>query len=163
MNHKINHKLWLKLAVDISTASTCRVNVGCVLVHNNELVGTGYVGSISGDEHCNDVGCIFVNNHGEKGSSNSGLSCIRTLHAEQNAVLRCKIRGSAQGGWIHAYCTHAPCLECLKNMLAIGVRRVFYLKPYKDSHRSIYLSEISKKISNTILLQQHYLDEEDVK
>lgn len=142
MNLKINDGFWMKIAQQIAEASTCRVNVGCVLIKNKEIVGTGFVGSVRGDDHCTDKGCLLVDNHGIKGSSDSGQSCIRTVHAELNAVLRRRADGNADTGWIIAYCTHQPCLECTKALLAVGTRGFVYETPYKDLHRDLYLKEV---------------------
>lgn len=141
MNPNVNDDLWMSMAVALANASTCRVRVGCVLVQSKEYVGGGYVGSVPGDVHCNVDECLLVDNHGLKGSSNSGKSCIRTVHAETNAVLRCKVRGTLEHP-ITAYCTHQPCLECTKALVAIGVRRIVYLHEYRDVHRDTYVNAL---------------------
>lgn len=142
MNSKINDILWLSMANKIGTASTCRVDLGCILVHKNTIVGIGYVGSVSGDDHCCDSGCILVDNYGLKGSSDSGKSCVRTIHAEVNAVLKCNVRGSKENDWIECYSTYSPCLECTKLLLQIGVRKFVFMKEYKDINRDKYISSI---------------------
>lgn len=151
MNVKINDELWMGIAMQLATASTCRVQVGCVLVQDNEYIAGGYVGSVSGDEHCQDVECLLVNNHGTKGSSASGKSCIRTVHAEMNAVLRCKVRGTNYSP-IVAYCTHQPCLECTKALLSIGVKRIVYHSEYRDVHRDIFLAHF---VGYKLRVEQH--------
>lgn len=158
MNPKLTHSVWMSLAHKFAEASTCRINVGCVLVHNNELVGTGYVGSISHDVHCNEEGCLLVDNHGVRGSSKSGKSCIRTVHAEMNAVLRCKTRGQF-GNWISAYCTHQPCLECTKVLLAIGVRHIYYTSDYADMHRDAYIAALRESIAVPLTIEKYTIGE----
>ena len=152
MNTKVNASLWMGLAIQLAEASTCRVKVGCVLVYHKGYVGGGYVGSVSGDTHCCDSECLLVDNYGLKGSSNSGKSCIRTVHAEMNAILRCKVRGTNKDPII-AYCTHQPCLECMKSLLAIGVRHIVFLNAYHDAHRDLYIHNITRysKMHITIL------------
>lgn len=145
MNPRINNKYWMRIAVEVAKASTCRAEVGCVLIHKKTLVGMGYVGSVHGDVHCfepND----FIHQHilvetETKGSTTQGNTCIRTIHAEMNAVLKCTMRGSGEGGWIDCYSTYQPCLECTKVLLQIGVRYFYYMKPYKDDHRDLFLKE----------------------
>lgn len=142
MNDKITPRYWMQMAVDIAKASTCRADVGCILVHKNSIVGHGYVGSIHGDDHCNETTHILVKTD-RKGSTNAGDTCIRTIHAEMNAVLKCKVRGNKNDGWIECYSTYQPCLECTKVLLQIGVRFIYYMKPYKDEWRDEYLDKIT--------------------
>ncbi len=144
MNHRITPEYWMRMAVEIAKASSCRANVGCILVHKNQIVGHGYVGSISGDVHCvhetEPEHHILVKTD-MKGSTKTGTTCIRTVHAEVNAALKCTVRGSKENGWISCYCTYQPCMDCLKVLLQIGVRNIYYLNPYKDELRDIFIEE----------------------
>ena len=66
-------------AVLLSLRSTCtRLSVGAILVRDQRMIAGGYNGSVSGDKHCIDDGCYMVDGH-----------CLRTIHAEMNAVLQC--------------------------------------------------------------------------
>lgn len=135
MNNVTNTEdYWMDLVDQVAKASTCRVNVGCILMKDFQIVGTGYVGSTSGDEHCQDVGCLMVETD-IHGSSDTHQSCIRTTHAELNAVLKCQERGR-----LFAFCTYQPCLRCLQAMLQIGVRVIVYHKPYRDIWRDRFMS-----------------------
>ena len=145
-NKNINDQYWMQIAIDTSSASTCRAKVGCVIVKNRQIFAQGFVGSIPGDSHCTDVGCLLLDNHGLKGSTDQGVSCERSVHAEQNAVLRCSVRGSEANGWLEAYCTHKPCLNCFKLLLSIGVRKFVYLHDYKDLYRDEYIDKLSSSI-----------------
>lgn len=109
-------------ALLIATRSTCpRLAVGCVLTQNNRVIATGYNGSIQGLPHCIDQGCEEDKGH-----------CIRTIHAEVNAVAQCaKMVTEADGAT--AYITHYPCLQCAKVLIQAGVRQIFYAKDYKNS------------------------------
>jgi len=147
MNQNIDNYYWMNIVKTVAHASTCRVKIGCIIVQHNYIVGMGYLGSIHGANHCTDVGCLLVDNHGIKGSSDTGKSCIRTIHAESNAVLKCTARGSHNDGWLHCYSTYSPCLECFKLLMQIGVRSFTYEKPYKDIYRDMLISNLN--IDNT--------------
>lgn len=134
MNKNIDHNYWMRVCDELAKASTCRVQIACVILKRNIIVGVGYNGSISGDHHCSDVGCLLVDNP-NAGSGFTGKSCIRTVHAEMNAVLKCTERGSEESGWLDAYCTYQPCVNCFKAMMQIGVRKIVYRKLYKDEWR----------------------------
>jgi len=152
---RLNNKYWINIVDMVATASTCRVKIGCVLVYQNKIVGTGFVGSVPGDKHCEDSECLFVDNYGVQGSSNSGRSCCRTLHAEMNAVLQCNIRIS-NGEYIYGYMSYQPCLLCLKLMLSIGVRHIVYKIPYKDLNRDFYLDNLSDAVSNSLIMYKYF-------
>lgn len=136
MNAKINPSYWLRIAKEIAKASTCKAQVGCVLVHKKTIVGMGYVGSIHGDAHCDEAGHIDIP---AEHRGKNGVTCIRTIHAEMNAILKCMVRGSKENGWIECYSTHSPCLECAKHLLQIGAREIYYIHPYADRRLTTFL------------------------
>mgnify|MGYP001283950827 CR=1 FL=1 len=154
MNHRITPEYWMRVAVEIAKASTCRADVGCVLIHKNVIVGVGYVGSVHSDEHCM-LPDRLADSHilmktDRQGSTSKGDTCIRTIHAEMNAVLKCTVRGSESDGWIHCYSTYQPCLDCTKVLLQIGVRKIYYVKAYKDVWRDAYLAGLRTNLKQSI-------------
>ncbi len=113
---------FLKLAMLVSERATCpRMHCGCVLVRDKRILATGYNGSIPGEPHCEDVGCLIVDNH-----------CVRTIHAEINALTQCAQQGiSTQGAT--AYVTNMPCTNCAKALIAAGIKRVVIFSDYHDT------------------------------
>ena len=113
---------FLKLAMIASERATCpRMHCGCVLVKDKNVVATGYNGSIPGDDHCEDVGCLVIDNH-----------CVRTNHAEMNALMQAAKRGHAVDG-ATAYVTNMPCTTCAKALVAAGIKRVVIFSDYHDT------------------------------
>ena len=113
---------FMKLAMLASERATCpRMHCGCVLVKDKEVITTGYNGSIPGDAHCEDVGCLVVDNH-----------CVRTNHAEMNALVQAARKGHAVDG-ATAYVTNMPCTTCAKALIAGGIRRVVVFSDYHDT------------------------------
>lgn len=112
----------------VSRRATCdRGRTGCVIVKNNQILVTGYVGSAAGDEHCDEVGHMYQ----ERLNSDGSISqhCIRTIHAEQNALAQAARRGVAlDGGTI--YCILEPCPVCAKMMINAGIKKVICQKRY---------------------------------
>lgn len=114
-------------ALLIANRSTCkRAKVGAVLVKDNKVISTGYNGSVSGTEHCIDHECLVIDGH-----------CVRTLHAEVNAILQGAERGVPKG--FTAYVTHFPCLNCTKQLLQVGCKRVVYINQYRMAEYAEYL------------------------
>jgi dCMP deaminase len=114
---------FMDIAFMVAERSTCnKLRVGCVLAKDNRIISTGYNGSIRGHEHCTDVGCL-LNDEGR---------CIRTIHAEQNAILLALT--SAEGST--AYVTHEPCENCTKLLNQAGVKRIVYANPYKNKRNA---------------------------
>ena len=101
--------------------STCdRARVGCVLVQDRYIIAAGYNGAPSGMPHCDDYGHKMVDGH-----------CIRTIHAEQNAVAQAAMHGAPTKG-ATAYVTHLPCISCAKLLIAAGIATVVYAAGYGD-------------------------------
>jgi dCMP deaminase len=113
---------FLKLAMLASERATCpRMHCGCVLVKDRFVLATGYNGSIPGHPHCEDVGCLIVDNH-----------CIRTNHAEINALVQAARHGINVTGCT-AYITNMSCTTCAKALIASGIVRVVVFSDYHDT------------------------------
>ena len=118
------------IAREVAKRSTClRARVGAIIVRDKRILTTGYNGSPSGLPHCTEVGCLIANGH-----------CVRTLHAEQNAIIQAALHGvSVSGGTI--YVTHQPCLTCAKMIINAGIRRVIYGGHYPDELAVSFLEQ----------------------
>lgn len=113
---------FIDIARMVAQRSTCdRAQVGCVLVRDNRILTTGYNGSVTGLGHCDELGHMMVDGH-----------CIRTLHAEQNAIIQAALHGISTRGST-AYITHFPCVTCIKMLINAGVDRVAYFTDYNNS------------------------------
>mgnify|MGYP001236395482 CR=1 FL=1 len=112
----------------VSLRSTCtRLNVGAVIVRKNRIIASGYNGSVDDSTHCIDEGCYIIDNH-----------CVRTVHAEMNALLQCARFGVATEG-TELYVTHFPCLHCTKHIIQSGIKKIYYESDYKNDPLAIEL------------------------
>lgn len=126
--------------------ATCdRGKSGAVIVVDNQVVSTGYVGAASKLDHCDDSGhlireVIYIDEIVDKNNSNnkSAVSfldtqdlnyhpvrqhCVRTAHAEGNAIIHAAKHGIAiNGGTL--YCKMEPCLRCCVDIINAGIKRV---------------------------------------
>jgi dCMP deaminase len=111
----------MNLALQAATRSTCpRKHVGAVIVRDKTILSTGYNGSIRGAPHCTEVGCLMENSH-----------CVRTVHAEANALVQAARHGVLLEG-AEIYVTASPCFNCFKLIANAGIRRVHYGEFYRD-------------------------------
>ena len=125
----------------LSLRSTCsRLSVGATIVKDKRIIAGGYNGSIKGDEHCIDVGCKVVEGH-----------CVRTIHAEINAILQCSKFGVGTEG-ASIYVTHFPCLNCTKSIIQAGIKEICYANDYRNND---YAKELLEK-SGIIVRKVNY-------
>ncbi|WP_127848908.1 ComE operon protein 2 [Lacticaseibacillus hulanensis] len=118
-------------AVLLASRSTCqRLAVGAAIVRDRRIIAGGYNGAVSGDEHCIDSGCLLRDGH-----------CVRTIHAEMNAVLQCAKFGVSMDG-ASVYVTDFPCLQCTKMLLQAGIRHIYYLRNYHNDDYALHLLKL---------------------
>ncbi len=111
----------MNLAVQAAARSTCpRKSVGAVIVRDKAILATGYNGSLRGLPHCTEVGCLLENDH-----------CVRTVHAEANAILQAAKHGVRIEG-ADIYVTSSPCWNCFKLVANAGIERILYGEFYRD-------------------------------
>jgi dCMP deaminase len=112
---------FMNIAREVGTRSTCsRKHVGSVIVRDKTILSTGYNGSIRGLPHCDDADHMMVDGH-----------CVRTIHAEANAIIQAAKNGSAIDG-ASIYVTASPCWACFKMIANAGIRRIVYGEFYRD-------------------------------
>lgn len=125
---------FLRMARLVATRATCpRRRVGAVLVRDDRILATGYNGAVKGAPHCEDAGCLLVRNGDRE-------SCVRSVHAEVNALLQCALNGVSSRDAV-MFCTDFPCVACAKALVQAGVREVVYLADYPDDNSMTVLSQ----------------------
>ena len=119
---------FLSLVDQVASRATCdRGKSGCVVVRNKRIICTGYVGSPSGMEHCDDVGHDLRQMIDEDGTTRR--HCVRTVHAEQNAICQAARYGLALEGTT-LYCSMEPCRVCAMLIASAGIARVVARRRY---------------------------------
>ena len=125
---------FLQLADMIGTRGTCdRGRAGAILVRDKRILTSGYVGSPIGISHCDDVGHEMHTVTGEDGTISR--HCIRTAHAELNAITNAARVGVAVEG-ATLYCKFLPCYTCAKAIINAGIKRVVTFRDYHASKQS---------------------------
>lgn len=125
---------FLKIAELVGTRGTCdRGRAGCVITIDKRIVTTGYVGSPVGLAHCDETGHEMHTVTHPDGTSTR--HCIRTTHAEQNAICQAARFGvKLDGGTL--YCKMTPCYTCAKMIINAGIKRVVSARDYHGGARS---------------------------
>ena len=125
------NRYFMNLAVQAATRSTCpRKHVGAVIVRDKTILSTGYNGSIRGAAHCTDIGCLMEGGH-----------CIRTVHAEANALVQAASHGVRLEG-AEIYVTASPCFDCFKLIANAGIRTIYYGEFYRDERVLAFAEEL---------------------
>jgi dCMP deaminase len=125
---------FLNLVEVVGSRGTCeRGRSGCVIAKEKRILSTGYVGSPIGLPHCDEVGHEMHTVKHEDG--HESRHCIRTSHAEQNAIANAARFGvGLEGATIYVHMT--PCYTCAKMIINAGIKRVVCNLDYHAGGRS---------------------------
>ena len=137
----------------VGARGTCdRGQAGCVITCDNRILATGYAGAPSGIAHCDDVGHeMHTVTHADGRESQH---CIRTTHAEQNALMSAARHGvSTENGTL--YCKMTPCYICAKLIINAGISSVVALNDYHAGNRS---KEIFKEANINYQLVNNHIE-----
>jgi len=123
-----------------SKRSTCtRLQVGAVAWRDNLVLATGYNGAPRGMPHCTDVGCLII-----------GDRCLRSIHAEENVYLQAARLGTSLLD-AELLTTYHPCYKCAIMAIQVGIKKIYYLHPYRKSEEN--LTEQTLRQANIELIQ----------
>lgn len=125
---------FMEVAHAVSKRATCdRGRSGCVIAKNRQVLVTGYVGSPMGFPHCDEAGHQMKQVTHENGEVSD--HCVRTVHAEQNAVCQAaKLGVSIEGATL--YCRMTPCRTCAMLLINCGITRVVCERQYHRGEES---------------------------
>jgi dCMP deaminase len=124
-------------------SSAVRLQVGCVVVKDNTIIGIGYNGMPSGwDNNCEDEIIIEEDEKFIKGLKTKP----EVLHAETNALAKiARSTNSSDGASI--FITHAPCLDCAKLVYQSGIKSVYYRNSYKNTDGIDFLNKCNVEVT----------------
>lgn len=127
---------FMNIARAVATRSTCsRKHVGAVVVRDKVILSTGYNGSIRGLPHCDEAGHQIEDGH-----------CVRTIHAEANAIIQAATHGTRIED-AAIYVTASPCWNCFKMIANAGIKRIVYGEFYRDPR----IFEVADQLSITLI------------
>ncbi|HPW39609.1 MAG TPA: cytidine/deoxycytidylate deaminase family protein [bacterium] len=147
---------FMNIASQVASRATCdRGRSGCVIAKNKQILATGYVGSPIGLAHCDQIGHQLHSVTHEDGHVSQ--HCIRTTHAEQNAICQAAKLGIALAG-ATLYCKMTPCYVCAKMIINVGIKRVVCEKDY---HTGDLSKEIFKQAGVELMIINPLIEQYD--
>ena len=115
-------------------SSAKRLQVGAIVVKDDRIISIGYNGMPSGwDNNCEDYIQLSDDTITTKTKP-------EVIHAEANAIAKLA-KGNESGDGSTMFLTHAPCIDCAKQMYAMGVNMVFYRDSYKNTDGVTFLEK----------------------
>jgi dCMP deaminase len=126
---------FMGIALSVSTRATCdRKHVGAVITRDKSILATGYNGSIRGLPHCDEVGHLMEDGH-----------CVRTVHAEANALVQAARNGVEVNG-ASIYVTSNPCWGCFRLIVNAGIVAIYFGDTYRMDTR-IFEAAVALKLT----------------
>ncbi|RLB48910.1 MAG: deaminase [Deltaproteobacteria bacterium] len=135
---------FMSIAREVASRATCdRKQVGAVIVRDRCILATGYNGSMRGTEHCDEAGHMMEDGH-----------CVRTIHAEANAIIQAARHGTSIEG-SDIYITASPCWQCFKMLVNAGIRRIAFGEFYRDERIFRFADELGIELADLSGMPAH--------
>lgn len=145
---------FMEVANTVAKRATCdRGRTGCVVVRDKRILVTGYVGSPLGLAHCDEEGHLFKKTIHEDGRITQ--HCVRTVHAEQNAISQAARYGIPLDG-ATIYIKMTPCRTCAMLLINCGIKRVvceFRYHAGQESEEMLAIAGVQLEFFNDEVLQ----------
>ncbi len=126
---------FLQVMDTVAQRANCdRGRAASVIVKDKRIISTGYVGAPAGLPTCDEVGHLIKVAYDERGGKRK--HCVRTTHAEANAIAQAAKHGTAVDGST-IYIRMTPCLDCTKLLINAGIKRIVCRKRYHADHDSM--------------------------
>lgn len=126
----------MRIAEEVASRATCdRKHVGAVIVRDKSILATGYNGSIRGLRHCDEEGHMMEDGH-----------CVRTIHAEANAIIQAARNGVRIDG-ATIYVTASPCWGCFRMIANAGIMRIVFGEFYRDERIFRFAMELGIELA----------------
>lgn len=143
---KVNY--YLDIAEATLERGTClRRNFGAIIVKNDEIISTGYVGAPRGRKNCCDL--KYCTREKLKVPRGERYELCRSVHAEQNAIISASRRDMIDSTLYlvgknytdDAYVEKArPCALCKRMIINAGIKEI-YVRDTKTEYTKIDVKE----------------------
>ena len=135
--------MYMEIAGIIAKQSSAkRLQVGAIVVKEDRVISIGYNGMPAGwTNECEEV----VEYHEDGGTVTKTKPEV--IHAEANAIAKLA-KGNESGDGSTMFLTHAPCLDCAKQIYTAGIKTVYFRDHYKNDDGIQFLERCHVKIKN---------------
>jgi dCMP deaminase len=123
-------------------SSAKRLQVGAIVVKDDRIISIGYNGMPTG--WTND--CEDVIQHSD--DTITTKTKPEVIHAEANAIAKLA-KSNESGDGSYMFLTHAPCLDCAKQIYTAGIKMVFYRDTYKNMQGVDFLEKCNISVIKT--------------
>ena len=122
-------------------SSAKRLQVGAIVVKDDRIISIGYNGMPAGwTNECEDYIQLSDDTITTKTKP-------EVIHAEANAIAKLA-KGNESGDGSTMFLTHAPCLDCAKQVYTTGIKKVYYRNSYRDTQGIDFLEKCDVKVVN---------------
>ena len=122
-------------------SSAKRLQVGAIVVKDDRIISIGYNGMPAGwTNECEDYIQLSDDTITTKTKP-------EVIHAEANAIAKLA-KGNESGDGSTMFLTHAPCLDCAKQVYTTGIKKVYYRNSYRDTQGIDFLEKCGVKVVN---------------
>ena len=152
MERRDKYNYYLDIAQTVAERGTClRRNYGAIIVHNDEIISTGYVGAPRGRKNCSDLGfCIRQELKIPRGER---YEMCRSVHAEANAIISASRRDMI-GSTLYLVGLEADtkeivansccCSMCKRMVINAGIKDVVI----RDTHDEYRIIDVNEWVEN---------------
>lgn len=153
-------QMYMTIAETVAQQSSAkRLQVGAIIVKEDRIISIGYNGMPAGwTNECENT--VFVLGDDVLGTDMAGLGYTQTdkgdwfksrtkpevIHAEANAIAKLA-RSTEAGDGSTMFLTHAPCLQCAKQIYTAGIKSVYYRNSYRDTHGIDFLGACQVQVN----------------
>jgi dCMP deaminase len=144
-----------------------RLQVGAVIVKNQQVIGTGYNGTPAGwDNECEykvwdkgaggwldpeEFDALYPLEAWHEDAGRNVRYALKTkpevLHSEMNALMKvARSTESSEGATL--FCTHAPCIDCAKAIYQAGINSVYFRNHYRDDSGLNFLEKSGVSVTH---------------
>jgi dCMP deaminase len=132
-------------------SSAKRLQVGAIVVKDDRIISIGYNGMPAGwTNDCEYEELRYEQLYQEEMKViHTGIFKTKpeVIHAEANAIAKLA-KGSESGDGSIMFLTHAPCIDCAKQVYTAGIKKVYYRNSYRDSQGLDFLEKCGVEIEN---------------
>ena len=136
----------MKVAQIYASLSTAiRLKVGAIVVKDNRVLSIGYNGMPSGwDNNCEEVIGQVLDDNGRIVETRLKTK-PEVIHAEANAIAKLA-KSTDSGDGADMFLTHAPCIDCAKQIFTSGIKKVYFGEHYRNEDGLTFLEKCGIEI-----------------